>query len=151
MGMGQASAWGLARQRPLEYRWKMDTATHCSGACSHTWPCSHGEWWSAGRGWKMAERRIRERWGWRRETLIWRRAGQQSRREKTDPTQRKNTTLLNRKKTTSQKCSSGERNDNLVKLDQNHPPWRKLILCALQWHCSFKKITRQTAETKQEE
>ena len=26
----------MARQRPLEYRWKVDTATHCSGACSHT-------------------------------------------------------------------------------------------------------------------
>ena len=36
MGMGQASAWGMARRRPLEYRWKVDAATHCSGACSHT-------------------------------------------------------------------------------------------------------------------
>ena len=26
MGMGQASAWGVARRRPLEYRWKVDTA-----------------------------------------------------------------------------------------------------------------------------
>ena len=38
MGMGQASAWGMARWRPLEYRQKVDTAMHCSGACSHTWP-----------------------------------------------------------------------------------------------------------------
>ena len=36
MGMGQASAWGIARRRPLEYRWKVDAATRCSGACSHT-------------------------------------------------------------------------------------------------------------------
>ena len=36
MGTGQASAWGMARRRPLEYRWKVDTATRCSGACSHT-------------------------------------------------------------------------------------------------------------------
>ena len=36
MGMGQASAWGMARQRPLEYRRKVDAATCCSGACSHT-------------------------------------------------------------------------------------------------------------------
>ena len=36
MGMGQASAWGMARRRPLEYGQKVDAATHCSGACSHT-------------------------------------------------------------------------------------------------------------------
>ena len=36
MGMGQASAWGMARSRPLEYRQKVGTATRCSGACSHT-------------------------------------------------------------------------------------------------------------------
>ena len=36
MGMGQASAWGMARWRPLEYRQKVDAATCCSGACSHT-------------------------------------------------------------------------------------------------------------------
>ena len=36
MGMGLASAWGMARQRPLEYRRKVDAATRCSGACSHT-------------------------------------------------------------------------------------------------------------------
>ena len=36
MGMGQASAWGMVRRRPLEYRRKVDAATHCSGACSHT-------------------------------------------------------------------------------------------------------------------
>ena len=36
MGMGQASAWGMARLRPLEYRRKVDAATRCSGACSHT-------------------------------------------------------------------------------------------------------------------
>ena len=35
-GMGQASAWGMARQRPLEYWWKVDAARCCSGACSHT-------------------------------------------------------------------------------------------------------------------
>ena len=34
MGMGQASAWGMARRRPLEYRQKVDAATRCSGACS---------------------------------------------------------------------------------------------------------------------
>ena len=38
MGMGQASAWGMARRRPLEYRWKVDAVTHCSGTCSHTFP-----------------------------------------------------------------------------------------------------------------
>ena len=27
MGKGQASAWGMARRRPLEYRWKVDAAT----------------------------------------------------------------------------------------------------------------------------
>ena len=36
MGMGQVSAWGMARQRPLEYRRKVDAVTRCSGACSHT-------------------------------------------------------------------------------------------------------------------
>ena len=36
MGMGQASAWGMARWRPLEYRWKVDAVTRCSGAYSHT-------------------------------------------------------------------------------------------------------------------
>ena len=36
IGMGEVSAWGMARQRPLEYRWKVDAATRCSGACSHT-------------------------------------------------------------------------------------------------------------------
>ena len=36
MGIGQASAWGMARWRPLEYRQKVDAATRCSGACSHT-------------------------------------------------------------------------------------------------------------------
>ena len=30
MGMGQASAWGMARQRPLEYRRKVDAATRCN-------------------------------------------------------------------------------------------------------------------------
>ena len=35
MGMGQASAWGMARRRPLEYRQKMDAATCCSGTYSH--------------------------------------------------------------------------------------------------------------------
>ena len=38
MGVGQASAWGMARWRPLEYRQKVDAATRCSGACSHTRP-----------------------------------------------------------------------------------------------------------------
>ena len=41
MGMGQASAWGMARWRPLEYhQWKVDTAAHapipdltCHGSC----------------------------------------------------------------------------------------------------------------------
>ena len=36
MGRGQASAWGMARRRPLEYQQKVDAATRCSGACSHT-------------------------------------------------------------------------------------------------------------------
>ena len=36
IGMGQASAWGIAGRRPLEYRRKVDAATRCSGACSHT-------------------------------------------------------------------------------------------------------------------
>ena len=36
MGMGQASAWGMARRRPLKYWWKVDVAMHCSGACPHT-------------------------------------------------------------------------------------------------------------------
>ena len=36
IGMGQASAWGIARQRPLEYRQKVDAAMRCSGARSHT-------------------------------------------------------------------------------------------------------------------
>ena len=35
-GMGQVSAWGMARWRPREYRQNMDAATHCSGACSHS-------------------------------------------------------------------------------------------------------------------
>ena len=30
MGMGQASVWGMARRRPLEYRRKVDPATRCS-------------------------------------------------------------------------------------------------------------------------
>ena len=29
MGMGQVSAWGMARQRPLEYCRKVDAATRC--------------------------------------------------------------------------------------------------------------------------
>ena len=36
--MGQASAWGMARRRPLEYRQKVDVATRCSDAFSHTSP-----------------------------------------------------------------------------------------------------------------
>ena len=35
-GMGQTSAWGMARRRPVEYRRKVDAATRCSCACSHT-------------------------------------------------------------------------------------------------------------------
>uniref|UniRef100_A0A8C4QSD2 Uncharacterized protein n=1 Tax=Eptatretus burgeri TaxID=7764 RepID=A0A8C4QSD2_EPTBU len=35
IGMGQESAWDLARRTPLEYRWKVKAVTHCSGACSH--------------------------------------------------------------------------------------------------------------------
>ena len=34
MGMSQAFAWEMARRRPLEYRWKVDAAMCCSGACS---------------------------------------------------------------------------------------------------------------------
>ena len=44
LGMGQASALGMARRRPLEYRQKVDAATCCSGACSHTWPELY-HWW----------------------------------------------------------------------------------------------------------
>ena len=36
MGMGQAYAWGMDRQRPLEYWRKVDAAARCSSACSHT-------------------------------------------------------------------------------------------------------------------
>ncbi len=36
MGMGQASDWGIARRRPVEYRRKVDAATRCSRPCSHT-------------------------------------------------------------------------------------------------------------------
>ena len=36
MEMGQASAWEMVKWRPLEYRRKVDAATRCSGACSHT-------------------------------------------------------------------------------------------------------------------
>ena len=36
MGIGQASAWGMARRRPLEYWQKVDAVTRCSGAYSHT-------------------------------------------------------------------------------------------------------------------
>ena len=36
MGMGQASARGTAIRRPLEYWQKVDAATRCSGACSHS-------------------------------------------------------------------------------------------------------------------
>jgi len=46
MGMGQASTWGMARRRLLEYRQKVDAATHCSGTCFNTWPdltCWEGE------------------------------------------------------------------------------------------------------------
>ena len=38
MGMGQASAWGMARLRPLEDRWKVVAVLHSSGACSHSRP-----------------------------------------------------------------------------------------------------------------
>ena len=36
IGMGQASAWGMARLRPLEYRRKVDAVTRFSGASTHT-------------------------------------------------------------------------------------------------------------------
>ena len=36
MGMDQVSAWGMTRRRPMEYQRKVDAATRCSGACSHT-------------------------------------------------------------------------------------------------------------------
>ena len=36
MGMGQASAWGMAGRRPLEYWRKVDAAMHYSGTCSYT-------------------------------------------------------------------------------------------------------------------
>ena len=37
-GMGQASASGMARQRPIEYRQKVDAATRCCGTCSQPNP-----------------------------------------------------------------------------------------------------------------
>ena len=43
MGMGQASTWWMARRRPLEYWWKVDAVTRCSGACSHIRPDLMGE------------------------------------------------------------------------------------------------------------
>ena len=36
MGMGQASVWGTARRRSLEFWQKVDAAKRCSGACSCT-------------------------------------------------------------------------------------------------------------------
>ena len=33
--IGQASAWGVARWRPLEYRRKVDAVTQCTGTCSN--------------------------------------------------------------------------------------------------------------------
>ena len=36
MGMGRVSAWELAKGRPEVYRRKVDVATRCHGACSHT-------------------------------------------------------------------------------------------------------------------
>ena len=36
MGMGQASAWRMARWMHLEYRRKVDAVTCFTGACSHT-------------------------------------------------------------------------------------------------------------------
>ena len=36
MGMRQASAWGIARRRPLEYWRKVGAATCYSSACSLT-------------------------------------------------------------------------------------------------------------------
>ena len=36
MWMGQASAWGMARWRPLEYGRKVDTVMRSCDACSHT-------------------------------------------------------------------------------------------------------------------
>ena len=38
MGMGQTSAWGMARRRPLKYRQKVNAATRCSGTCYQTSP-----------------------------------------------------------------------------------------------------------------
>ena len=35
MGKDKASAWGMARSRPLESRRKVDAATRCSGGYSH--------------------------------------------------------------------------------------------------------------------
>ena len=36
MGMGQATAWGMSRWRPLEFRQKLNAAMRCSSACYHT-------------------------------------------------------------------------------------------------------------------
>ena len=33
---GLASAWAMARRRPMEYRRKVDVATRCSVVCPHT-------------------------------------------------------------------------------------------------------------------
>jgi len=35
MGMGQASSWGMATLRPLEYQWKVDAAMRCPCERSH--------------------------------------------------------------------------------------------------------------------
>ena len=36
LGMGRVSAWGMACRRPQEYRRKVNAATRCFSACSHT-------------------------------------------------------------------------------------------------------------------
>ena len=34
--IGISRAWRMVRREPLAYRWKVDAAMRCSGACSHT-------------------------------------------------------------------------------------------------------------------
>ena len=85
MGMGQASAWWMARRRPLEYWWKVDTATRysactCTGdllnlslAHMHGFPHTCTAWWHVPHGFDAAAcplptrlRRCRSTWFVRR-------------------------------------------------------------------------------------
>uniref|UniRef100_A0A8C4Q135 Iron-binding zinc finger CDGSH type domain-containing protein n=1 Tax=Eptatretus burgeri TaxID=7764 RepID=A0A8C4Q135_EPTBU len=54
MGMGQASAWGMDRRRPLKYWRKVDAATRCSG------PFCDGSHRRSGTGIKSLKFTVRE-------------------------------------------------------------------------------------------